>query len=241
MQNILLVSIALVDCVQLLSPDGKDPRLVESLMTICEVFGACIPNVSSTMLAGGKVTAHSENSDHPPIEYGAGYMLPKSCQLTREQLLLKEEHSQRQKKGAAKAMQNLYDVKRWDALQVNMREHLRTGKKLLTDKKEVILFQKLKWPRDDELKVLMLQVYLERVAAGDSEATLSRSSANEFLSLGFIPERTVIQSFECLKATEETETSLDLSSAAETFMRWKDEVQKLLVQKSVRYWEGSGA
>ncbi|CAH9136659.1 unnamed protein product [Cuscuta epithymum] len=100
MLNILLVGIAPVDCVQIFSLHGMVPQLAGSLMTICEVFGSCIPNVSWTLPAGEKVTAHSVFSNaftvllklwrfnHPPIEYGVGDVPPMSCQLTPEHLLL---------------------------------------------------------------------------------------------------------------------------------------------------------
>ncbi|CAH9139463.1 unnamed protein product [Cuscuta epithymum] len=206
MLNIPLDGIATVDCVQISSMDGSEPQLAGSPRTNWEMFGLCMPNVSWTRSAGEKATAHSElsnaftgllklwSSNHPPIEYGVGEVQSMSYQLTPVHLLMKEEHSQKQEKSAAKAMQDLCDMLCWEVLQVNVSEHLETWKELLKARKEGSSFQKLKWPRDDELKALMLQEYLERVAVGDYEVTVSRILANYSLPLNFIPEGTDIQS-----------------------------------------------
>ncbi|XP_011090810.1 mediator of RNA polymerase II transcription subunit 33A isoform X1 [Sesamum indicum] len=100
MLNVLLVGIAPVDCVQIFSLHGLVPELAGSLMTICEVFGSCVPNISWTMPTGEEISAHAVFSNafalllklwrfnHPPIEYGVGDVPPVGSQLTPEYLLL---------------------------------------------------------------------------------------------------------------------------------------------------------
>ncbi|KAL0388671.1 UNVERIFIED_CONTAM: Mediator of RNA polymerase II transcription subunitA [Sesamum radiatum] len=100
MLNVLLVGIAPVDCVQIFSLHGLVPELAGSLMTICEVFGSCVPNISWTMTTGEEISAHAVFSNafalllklwrfnHPPIEYGVGDVPPVGSQLTPEYLLL---------------------------------------------------------------------------------------------------------------------------------------------------------
>ncbi|XP_027164257.1 mediator of RNA polymerase II transcription subunit 33A-like [Coffea eugenioides] len=100
MLNVLLVGIAPVDCVQIFSLHGLVPQLACSLMTICEVFGSCIPNISWTLTTGEEISAHAVFSNafalllklwrfnHPPIEYGVGDLPPVGSQLTPEYLLL---------------------------------------------------------------------------------------------------------------------------------------------------------
>ncbi|PIN11817.1 hypothetical protein CDL12_15571 [Handroanthus impetiginosus] len=91
--NVLLVGIAPVDCVQIFSLHGLVPQLAGSVMTICEVFGSCVPT-------GEEISAHVVFSNafalllklwrfnHPPIEYGVGDVPPVGSQLTPEYLLL---------------------------------------------------------------------------------------------------------------------------------------------------------
>ncbi|KAI3469504.1 hypothetical protein Pfo_026167 [Paulownia fortunei] len=100
MLNVLLVGIAPVDCVQIFSLHGLVPELAGSLMTICEVFGSCVPNNSWTLTTGEEISAHAVFSNafalllklwrfnHPPIEYGVGDVPPVGSQLTPEYLLL---------------------------------------------------------------------------------------------------------------------------------------------------------
>nr|GMD68260.1 mediator of RNA polymerase II transcription subunit 33A [Ipomoea batatas] len=100
MLNVLLVGIAPVDCVQIFSLHGMVPQLAGSLMTICEVFGSCVPDVSWKLPGGEEISAHAVFSNafalllklwrfnHPPIEYGVGDVPPVGCQLTPEYLLL---------------------------------------------------------------------------------------------------------------------------------------------------------
>lgn len=68
-------------------------------MTICEVFGSCVPNVSWTV-NGEEISAHAVFSNafalllklwrfnHPPLDYGVGDVPPVVSQLTPEYLLL---------------------------------------------------------------------------------------------------------------------------------------------------------
>ncbi|KAK9725422.1 hypothetical protein RND81_05G142200 [Saponaria officinalis] len=96
---VLLVGIAPVDCVQIFSLHGMVPQLAASLMTICEVFGSCIPNTSWTV-NGEEISAHSVFSNafalllklwrfnHPPLDYAVGDVPPVGSQLTPEYLLL---------------------------------------------------------------------------------------------------------------------------------------------------------
>ncbi|KAL7144625.1 hypothetical protein ABFS83_07G024900 [Erythranthe nasuta] len=100
MLNVLLVGIAPVDCVQIFSLHGLVPELAGSLMTICEVFGSCVPNISWTLTTGEEISAHAVFSNafalllklwkfnHPPVEYGVGDVPPVGSQLTPEYLLL---------------------------------------------------------------------------------------------------------------------------------------------------------
>ncbi|KAL2459193.1 Mediator of RNA polymerase II transcription subunit 33A [Forsythia ovata] len=100
MLNVLLVGIAPIDCVQIFSLHGLVPQLAGSLMTICEVFGSCVPNISWTLTTGEEISAHAVFSNafalllklwrfnHLPIEYGAGDVPPVGSQLTPEYLLL---------------------------------------------------------------------------------------------------------------------------------------------------------
>ncbi|KAL6971433.1 Mediator of RNA polymerase II transcription subunit 33A [Sarracenia purpurea var. burkii] len=100
MLNVLLVGIAPVDCVQIFSLHGLVPQLACSLMTICEVFGSCVPKVSWTLPTGEDISAHAVFSNafalllklwrfnHPPLEHGVGDVPPVGSQFTPEYLLL---------------------------------------------------------------------------------------------------------------------------------------------------------
>ncbi|PKA59311.1 Mediator of RNA polymerase II transcription subunit 33A [Apostasia shenzhenica] len=98
--NVVLTGISSVDCVQVFSFHGLVPELAGALMAICEVFGACVPNIAWT-ITGEEVTAHSVFSNafilllrlwkfnHPPLEYCImGDGAPVGSQLTLEYLLL---------------------------------------------------------------------------------------------------------------------------------------------------------
>ncbi|PKU77796.1 mediator of RNA polymerase II transcription subunit 33A isoform X1 [Dendrobium catenatum] len=100
MMNVVLTGISSVDCVQIFSFHGLVPELAGALMAICEVFGACVPNITWTT-SGEEITAHSVFSNafilllrlwkfnHPPLEYCImGDGAPVGSQLTPEYLLL---------------------------------------------------------------------------------------------------------------------------------------------------------
>ncbi|OWM74193.1 hypothetical protein CDL15_Pgr008506 [Punica granatum] len=75
------------------------PQLACSLMSICEVFGSCVPNSSWTLRTGEEISAHAVFSNaftlllklwrfnHPPIEHGVGDVPTVGSQLTPEYLL----------------------------------------------------------------------------------------------------------------------------------------------------------
>lgn len=84
--------------------------------------------------------------------------------------ILKKEHTPELETGAVKAIQDLYDVLRFDVLRLNMREHLDTWNILSKARNEGRLFSKLKWPRDAELKELIKRLY--------SLLTIKESAAN---------------------------------------------------------------
>ncbi|KAK8966785.1 Mediator of RNA polymerase II transcription subunit 33A [Platanthera guangdongensis] len=100
MMNVVLTGISSVDCVQVFSYHGLVPELAGALMAICEVFGACVPNITWTT-SGEEITALSVFSNafilllrlwkfnHPPLEYCImGDGAPVGSQLTPEYLLL---------------------------------------------------------------------------------------------------------------------------------------------------------
>lgn len=100
MMNVVLKGISSVDCVQVFSFHGLVPELAGALMAICEVFGACVPNITWSA-SGEEITAHSVFSNafilllrlwkfnHPPLEYCImGDGAPVGSQLTPEYLLL---------------------------------------------------------------------------------------------------------------------------------------------------------
>ncbi|KAL6517243.1 hypothetical protein OROHE_017949 [Orobanche hederae] len=93
MLNVLLVGVSPFDCVQIFSLHGVVPELAAALMTICEVFGSCMPT-------GEEISAHAVFTNaftlllklwrfnHPPVEYGVGDTPPVGSKLTPEYLLL---------------------------------------------------------------------------------------------------------------------------------------------------------
>ncbi|KAJ8565893.1 hypothetical protein K7X08_008469 [Anisodus acutangulus] len=88
MLNVLLVGIAPVDCVQIFSLHGMVPQLAASLMTICEVFGSCAPNISWTLTTGEEISVHAVFSNAFALLLKVGDVPPVGCQLTPEYLLL---------------------------------------------------------------------------------------------------------------------------------------------------------
>lgn len=100
MLNVLLLAISPVDCVQIFFLHGVVPQLAGSLMPICEVFGACLPNVKWTLTTGEDLSAYTVFSNafslllmlwrfnSPPLEHGLGDVPRVGSQLTPEYLLL---------------------------------------------------------------------------------------------------------------------------------------------------------
>ncbi|GAA0139031.1 hypothetical protein LIER_00660 [Lithospermum erythrorhizon] len=99
MLNVLLAGIGPIDYVKMFSLHGLVPQLAGSLMTICEVFGSCVPNVPWNLATGEEITVHTVFSNafalllklwrfnHPPLEYRVGDVPPVGAQLTPEYLL----------------------------------------------------------------------------------------------------------------------------------------------------------
>ncbi|XP_050219480.1 callose synthase 9 [Mercurialis annua] len=73
--------------------------------------------------------------------------------------ILKEPETPELKKGAIKAIQDLYDVVRYDILSVIMREHYDTWNLLSEARSEGRLFTDLKWPRSAELKTQIKRLH----------------------------------------------------------------------------------
>ncbi|KAG9457423.1 hypothetical protein H6P81_001931 [Aristolochia fimbriata] len=99
--HILLTGVSSVDCVHIFSLQGLVPELAAVLMTICEAFGSCVPNVIWSLPTGEEITAHAVFStafilllrlwkfNHPPLEHCvSGDGAPVGSQLTPEYLLL---------------------------------------------------------------------------------------------------------------------------------------------------------
>ncbi|XP_030465942.1 mediator of RNA polymerase II transcription subunit 33A [Syzygium oleosum] len=100
MLNVLVVGIGSVDSVQIFSLHGLVPQLACSLMSICEVFGSCVPNCSWALPTGEEISAYAVFSNaftlllklwrfnRPPLEHGVGDVPTVRSQLTPEYLLL---------------------------------------------------------------------------------------------------------------------------------------------------------
>ncbi|XP_041001002.1 mediator of RNA polymerase II transcription subunit 33A-like [Juglans microcarpa x Juglans regia] len=98
--NVLIVGISSFDRLQIFSQHGLVPQLACSLMTICEVFGSCVPDVVWPAVKGKRITAHDVFSNafilflrlwrfnRPPIEHRAGDTYPVQSPLTPDYLLL---------------------------------------------------------------------------------------------------------------------------------------------------------
>ncbi|KAL3828142.1 hypothetical protein ACJIZ3_016944 [Penstemon smallii] len=84
--------------------------------------------------------------------------------------ILKKDHTPELETGAVKAILDLYDVMRHDVLSINMRENYETWNMLSRARTEGRLFQKLKWPKDADLKAQLGRLY--------SLFTLKDSAAN---------------------------------------------------------------
>ncbi|WCJ32417.1 glucan synthase-like 10 [Euphorbia peplus] len=73
--------------------------------------------------------------------------------------ILKEPETSDLKKGAIKAVQDLYDVMRHDFLSIIMREHYDDWNLLSEARSEGRLFTDLKWPRNAELRTQIKRMY----------------------------------------------------------------------------------
>ncbi|XP_048235434.1 callose synthase 9 isoform X1 [Ricinus communis] len=73
--------------------------------------------------------------------------------------ILKEPETPELKKGAIKAIQDLYDVVRYDIFSVIMREHYDTWNLLSEARSEGRLFTDLKWPRNSELRTQIKRLH----------------------------------------------------------------------------------
>lgn len=73
--------------------------------------------------------------------------------------ILNQAEKPEHEKGAVKAVQDLYDVVRYDVLTINMREHYEQWNNISKARTEGRLFAKLKWPRDPELKAQVKRLH----------------------------------------------------------------------------------
>ncbi|XP_073063640.1 callose synthase 9-like isoform X1 [Primulina eburnea] len=73
--------------------------------------------------------------------------------------ILKKDKTPELETGAVKAILDLYDVMQHDMFSINMRENYETWNRLFKARTEGRLFQKLKWPRDAELKSQVSRLY----------------------------------------------------------------------------------
>ncbi|XP_062083872.1 callose synthase 9 [Humulus lupulus] len=88
--------------------------------------------------------------------------------------MLKEVETSDQEKGAVKAVQDLYDVVRLDLLSVNMGENREIYMSISKAWKEGRLFQKIKWPKDPELRSQVKRLY-SLLTIKDSAANVPRN------------------------------------------------------------------
>ncbi|XP_042059180.1 callose synthase 9-like [Salvia splendens] len=84
--------------------------------------------------------------------------------------ILKKDQTPDLEAGAVKAILDLYDVMRMDVLSFNMRDNYDTWNMLAKARTEGRLFQKLKWPKEAELKAQVSRLY--------SLLTIKDSAAN---------------------------------------------------------------
>ncbi|KAK7358028.1 hypothetical protein VNO80_17327 [Phaseolus coccineus] len=73
--------------------------------------------------------------------------------------ILRETETPELERGAVRAIQDLYDVMRLDVLSINMREHYDTWSLLTKARDEGHLFEKLKWPKNTDLKMQVKRLY----------------------------------------------------------------------------------
>ncbi|KAI3414751.1 uncharacterized protein J3R85_015925 [Psidium guajava] len=88
--------------------------------------------------------------------------------------MLKESETEDLEKGAIKAVQDLYDVVRYDVLSINMRENYDTWNILAKARSEGRLFSNLKWPKDADLKGLVKRLY-SLITIKDSASNVPRN------------------------------------------------------------------
>ncbi|XP_027367139.1 callose synthase 9 isoform X2 [Abrus precatorius] len=73
--------------------------------------------------------------------------------------ILKESETPELKRGAVRAVQDLYDVVRHDVLSINLRENYDTWSLLTKARDEGHLFENLKWPKNADLKLQVKRLY----------------------------------------------------------------------------------
>ncbi|CAL0300447.1 unnamed protein product [Lupinus luteus] len=73
--------------------------------------------------------------------------------------ILKEAETPELERGAIRAVQDLYDVVRYDVFSVNMRENYDTWNLLTKARDEGHLFSKLKWPKNTDLKAQVKRLH----------------------------------------------------------------------------------
>ncbi|CAA3013942.1 callose synthase 9 [Olea europaea subsp. europaea] len=88
--------------------------------------------------------------------------------------ILKSDKTPELETGAVKAILDLYDVMRHDVLSINMREHYETWNMLSKARTDGRLFQKLKWPRDAELRAQVSRLY-SLLTIKDSAASIPKN------------------------------------------------------------------
>ncbi|WJX21768.1 Callose synthase 9 [Trifolium repens] len=87
--------------------------------------------------------------------------------------ILKETETPELEKGAVRAVQDLYDVVRYDVLSINMRDNYDTWSLLTKARDEGHLFQKLKWPNAD-LRMQVKRLY-SLLTIKDSASSVPRN------------------------------------------------------------------
>ncbi|WJX15530.1 Callose synthase 9 [Trifolium repens] len=87
--------------------------------------------------------------------------------------ILKETETPELEKGAVRAVQDLYDVVRYDVLSLNMRDNYDTWSLLTKARDEGHLFQKLKWPNAD-LRMQVKRLY-SLLTIKDSASSVPRN------------------------------------------------------------------
>ncbi|KAK7343239.1 hypothetical protein VNO77_11833 [Canavalia gladiata] len=73
--------------------------------------------------------------------------------------ILRETETPELERGAVRAVQDLYDVVRYDVLSINMRENYDTWNLLTKARDEGHLFETLKWPKNTDLRMQVKRLY----------------------------------------------------------------------------------